>query len=308
MTDIMRKIACLFPIIAGAYWGCCGVFVRVLDEAGFNNITITFARVIIIVILLGIVLFVYDKSLFHVPLRQVPLLILIGISGQFLFNICYNAAILELSLSVATILLGTTPVFVIIFGAVLFKEKITRVRVICMLAVLAGCVLISGLIESGGLMWSVMGLGMGVGTAVCNAIYTMSLNEASDKRGINPLTVQFYAALFALIPMLPFTDYSVVGTFIADKPAANILYLIVYAMIAALLPNLLFNSAFRFMDSSIVSIMASGAEPTSALIFGLLVYREVPTVFGFVGMVLVVTAIIILIKTDSQRQNDQQTV
>ena len=48
------------------------------------------------------------------------------------------------------------------------------------------------------------------------------------------------------------------------------------------------------MDSSIVSILASGAEPTSALIFGLLVYREVPNFFGLIGTALVIAAIIVL--------------
>ena len=306
MTGILKKIAFLLPIIAGTCWGCCGVFVRVLDEAGFDNITITFARVIIIVFLLGTAIFLYDRNLFYVPLRKLPLLVLIGFFGQFLFNICYNAAILELSLSVATILLGTTPVFVIIFGAILFKEKITPVRVACMLTVLAGCVLISGVFESGGLRWSVFGLAMGIGTAACNAVYTMAMNEASDNRGIHPLTVQFYAALFALIPMLPFAGYQVVGSFIADSPVIHIPYLIVYALIAALIPNLLFNIAFKYLDSGIVSIIASGAEPTSALIFGLFVYHEIPTAIGFAGMMLVVAAIIILIRSVSLEQKEKK--
>jgi len=299
MTGMIKKAAWILPIVAGVCWGCCGVFVRVLDEAGFNNITITFSRVIINVMLLGLAMLIFDRRLFLVERRHLPLIALIGITGQFLFNICYNISILKLSLSLATILLCTAPVFVIIFGAVLFHEKITPVRVVCMLAVLAGCVLLSGVVESGGLMWSALGLGMGVGTAICNAAATMSTNEASDIRGIHPLTVQFYAALFALIPMLPFADYAVVGRFIAQSPSAHIPYLIVYALVAALLPNLLFNIAFKFMDSSIVSILASGAEPTSALIFGLLVYREIPTAFGLVGMVLVVAAIIILTRAVS---------
>lgn len=303
MTNMMKKIVFMLPIIAGICWGCCGVFVRALDEAGFNNITITFSRVIIVVILFGLFLMVYDRRLFHIELRQIPLIALLGISGQFLFNICYNTAILKLSLSLATILLCTAPVFVIIFGAILFHEKITPVRVICMISVLAGCVLLSGIVESGGLMWSVFGLAMGVGTAICNAVSTMATNEASDIRKIHPLTVQFYAALFALLPMLPFADYSAVGNFIAVSPAAHIPYLIVYALIAALLPNLLFNIAFKFMDSGIVSILASGAEPTSALIFGLLVYREVPTVFGLIGTALVIAAIIVLTKSVSSEKS-----
>lgn len=297
MQSKTHKTALLLPLISGTCWGCCGVFVRVLDEAGFNNITITFSRVVIVVFLLGLCILFYDKSLFRFQLKQLPLLILIGITGQFLFNICYNISIIKLSLSLATILLCTAPVFVIIFSTILFKEKITPLRVICMLGVLVGCVLLSGVIESGGLIWSALGLAMGVATSIWNAVATMATNEAADIRKIPVLTVQFYSALFALIPMIPFVDYSAMGGFIAASPIAHIPFLMVYAIVAALLPNLFFNIAFNYMDTSIVSILASGAEPTAALIFGLLLYREIPTTFGFIGMVLVIAAIIILTKS-----------
>ena len=295
----MRILILSLPIIAGVCWGSSGVFVRALDDAGFNNITITFSRVFIAVILLGLAILVYDRRLFRIRLSQLPLMALIGLSGQFFFNICYNIAILKLSLSLATILLCTAPVFVIILGSILFKEKITAVRVICMLLVLAGCILLSGVVESGALLWSIFGLAMGVATSILNAIATVATNEASDIRKIHPLTIQFYATAFALVPMLPFADYSAIGGFIASGPILNIPYLIFYALVAALLPNLLFAIAFKYMDSSIVSILASGAEPASALILGLLLFSEIPTIFGHAGMVLVVVAIAVLTRSNA---------
>ena len=301
MTEKMKSIVYTLPLIAGACWGCCGVFVRALDDAGFDNITIIFSRVFIVVILLGLTNLVRDRSLFYLELRHIPLVVLIGMSGQFFFNICYNIAVLKLSLSLATILLCTAPVYVIVFGAVLFKEKITPLRVICMAAVLAGCVLLSGVVESGGIKWSLLGLAMGVGTAICNAVATIATNEASYVRKLHPLTVQFYAALFALIPMLPFTDYSAVGGFISQNPLTQIPFLIAYALIASLTPNLLFNISFKFIDSGIVSILASGAEPTSALIFGMLMYSEIPSVPGIIGTILVIGAIIVLTRSSSSK-------
>lgn len=298
---MIRSIAFTLPLIAGACWGCCGVFVRALDDAGFDNITIIFSRVFIVVILLGLTNLVRDRSLFYIELRHIPLVVLIGMSGQFFFNICYNIAVLKLSLSLATILLCTAPVYVIVFGAVLFKEKITPLRVICMAAVLAGCVLLSGVVESGGIKWSLFGLAMGVGTAICNAVATIATNEASYVRKLHPLTVQFYAALFALIPMLPFTDYSAVGSFISQNPLTQIPYLMAYALIASLTPNLLFNISFKFIDSGVVSILASGAEPTSALIFGILMYSEIPSVPGIIGTILVIGAIIVLTRSSSSK-------
>ena len=295
---MLKKIALLLPIIAGTCWGCSGVFVRILDETGFNIITITFSRVSIVVVLLGLVILVHDRSLFRVPIRQLPLLALVGMAGYFFFSLCYNAAVLKLSLSLATVLLCTAPVFVILFSSVLFKEKITPIRVTCMLAALIGCVLMSGIVESCGLKWSIIGILLGIGSAICNATSIMSTNEATDIRKIHPLTVQFYSALFALVPMFFLTDYSAIGGFVVERPLTRILFLIVYALVAALLPNLLFNISFKYVDAGVVSILAAGAEPTSALLFGLFIYHEIPTVFGLAGIIIVITAIIILSRSD----------
>jgi drug/metabolite transporter (DMT)-like permease len=285
-----KRTAVLCVFLASVAFSTGGLFIKLIP---WSALAINGARNLLGALVIGIYMLIRRHRI--VFSRQVLLgaLSLIGVTTLFAVSNKLTTA------ANAIVLQFTAPVFVIIFGAILFHEKITPVRVICMAAVLAGCVLLSGVIESGGLMWSVFGLAMGVGTSICNAVATMATNEASDVRKIHPLTVQFYAAVFALIPMLPFADYGVVGSFIAESPAAHIPYLIVYALIAALLPNLFFNIAFKFLDSSIVSILASGAEPTSALIFGLLVYQEVPTVFGLVGMVLVVGAIIILTRVVS---------
>ena len=64
--------------------------------------------------------------------------------------------------------------------------------------------------------------------------------------------------------------------------------------------NLLFAIAFMFIDSGVASILASGAEPTAALLFGLFVYREVPTVFGVIGMFIVIVSMIVLSRSDAK--------
>ena len=61
-----------------------------------------------------------------------------------------------------------------------------------------------------------------------------------------------------------------------------------------MLPNFLFNVSLRYVDAGVVAILEGGAEPASALILGLLAYHEVPTVFGFAGILIVVVALMSL--------------
>lgn len=300
----MRRLAIFLPLIAGTCWGCTGVFVRTLDRAGFDNITITFSRVIIMVAILLIATWVYDKGLYRVRRRDLWLLAVIGINGFVLMNICYNISITTLSMSLASILLCTAPVFVIIFGRILFGEKITLLRVTCMVGALIGCVLLSGVVESGGLKWSVLGLAMGVASSMTNAAYAIALKEATDVRSIHPLTIQLYTAIIGLIILAPFTDYGTIVAFVADAPVSGSLFLLAHALVASLLPNLLFAIAFIYVDSSVASILASGAEPTAALLVGWLVYMEIPTVFGILGMVIVIVSMIVLSRTDVKSTGD----
>ena len=53
------------------------------------------------------------------------------------------------------------------------------------------------------------------------------------------------------------------------------------------------------MDSVTSSILLSGAEPFAALIFGLIIYGEIPTALMFLGFILTVTAMMLLTRRES---------
>ena len=296
-----NKMIRLIPVLSGACWGSSGVFVRLLDGGGLGNTTITFIRLLLTVSFMALYILITDRSLFRISKRDIPLLAFSGIFGYFFMNLTYNYSITRLSISLASILLCTAPVYVIILGAVLFKEKITTTKIFCMLAVLFGCILLSGVVDTGSLMWSVTGILAGVGSSLSNAVCTMGCNEASGVRKLHPATILFYNCLFALILITPFAEFSQIGAYVASGPVKAITVLIMNALVSCLLPNLMFNVAFKFMDSGDVSILASGAEPTAALIFGIILFNEIPTIWGLIGMVIVIGAIIVLTKSANKK-------
>ena len=297
----MKKLYMLFPVLAGVCWGTAGIFVRGLQAAGLSNLTIIFGRLTMTVVMLGLWMLIKDKSLFKIKKKDIPVVAVTGIVGFSLMNIFYNYSIQYLSLSLAAVLLCTAPVYVIIFGAVFFKEKITPMKIACMIAVLFGCLLMTGIVESGHLQWSLLGILIGVACSLSNAVCTLGCNEASGVRGMHPVTLLFYNTLFALVPLVFFADYGEIGGFVAADPLKGIGLFTLNALITSLLPNLFFNISFVHLESGVVSILASGAEPTAALIFGILIFSEIPTLVGFIGMVIVVGSIIIL--TNSKQKD-----
>ena len=123
---VMKRIAFLLPLLSGVCFGSVGIFIRFFSEAGFNNMAILCTRNAISAVLLFLFMFIYDRNLLKCRMRDLPILLGGGIIGMTLTNIFYNLAVLNLSLGFAGVLIGLSPVYVVIIATFLFGEKITR--------------------------------------------------------------------------------------------------------------------------------------------------------------------------------------
>ena len=169
----MQKMAWIMPIVAGIGWGIVGVFIRILTDEGLDNVTIVTVRAATGIVLTLIYLALFDRGGFRIRLKDLHLFLANTVAGVVLLMMAYNIAVVELSLSLAAVLLSTAPAFVLLISAVLFKEKITRRKVLCMLGALLGCVLLTEILETGELKWSRLGLFMGVSAMVLNGVWIL---------------------------------------------------------------------------------------------------------------------------------------
>ena len=298
----MNKFAVLMPLIAGTCWGASGVFVRTLSAAGFNNITIMTSRAIVGSSLVFLFLFFYDRSLLKIRKRDIPLFLSLAVNGYLVMNTCYNLTVGELTLSLASILLGLCPIFVLLFGALFFHEKITLVKVSCMLAAITGCALIAGVFEKDSdVTWGFLGLLFGLGSAFFNAVYTLHSKQLTEKK-YHTLTINLYAFFFTAVVLLPFADWNLLVGYVTSDPLNGSLVYLAQALVTSIMPNFLYTNAIQRIDSGNAAILSCGAEPVSAMIFGILLYNEIPSVLGILGMVITVSALAVLTRSDKSKQ------
>lgn len=290
---MLKKIAVIFPLLAGVCWGGVGIFVRTLDEAHFTNGTIIFARCFIGALALAIYFLIRDRNLFRLKVKDFYVIGIISIFGYLLMNLFYNESVQYLSLSLAAILLCLSSVIVLFWSVIRYGEKLTKTKIICTIAALFGCFLLSGIVESGGLVWSFVGILFGLGTAICNAAYTIYSREATD-RGYSASTIIFYSLLIASIFTAPFADLDVITDFVVASPINNSLLLFANAFLTSVFPNIIFTLSLKYVDSGKVAVLAGGAEPTSALLFGLFIYAEIPTLIGAIGTVITIVSLTVL--------------
>ena len=177
----MKKALYLMPVLAGIFWGSVGIFVRILTDFGMDNYTVLGSRMAVAVVILFFVILFRDKSLFRIRIRDLGLFLGSGACGLVALNYCYNEAINHLTLSLAAVLLSLSPIFVMIMSAVLFHERITLKKIGCTALAIAGCVLVSGVLQSGG-VWNLRGVFLGVCSAFCYGVYSVISKEAMPLR------------------------------------------------------------------------------------------------------------------------------
>ena len=296
-NKISKKIYLILPIISGILYGSSGIFVRTLTQNGIDATTLLFLRFSIAIPVMVIAILATDKKQLKIKLTDIKLLIItaMGIIG---LNILYNIAMNTISLSIAAVLLSSDPVFVLIIAYLIFKEKITKSKVLSIILVLIGCILTTGLIE--GNASNVTGIGIigGIGAAIFWAIYMMGSKKALEN-GLHTYTIVLYSILINTIVLIPFTSFNQITTFVNADMLGNTIFLILHSTLSFAIPYILLTVSIKYMDSGSASIFTSGAEPLAALIFGMLFYSEIPTILMFSGIILTIIALAILSKSES---------
>ena len=297
----------LLPLLAGICWGSTGSFVRVLSGLELDNATLLFTRTFPALIIMFFIILIYDRKLFRIRIKEIWIFILCGIPGMLGLNLCYNFAIVRLSLSFAAVLLSMSPIFVLFLAAALFHEKITRRKVFCIILALIGCILVSGLAGSiGTSALSAIGILVGICSAFFYGLYSIFLKTAVN-HGYHSLTITFYSLIFITIGALPLANLSDYAGFLRSAPFAHGGIMLATAFLNAVLPYILFNVGMARAEAGIASILAAAGEPAAAMVFGLLFFSEIPTVLMAAGLILTIIALALLLRSPSASSSDLQT-
>lgn len=287
----MKRFAGLLIVIAGCFWGVMGVFVRTFTESGFTTMQIAALRLLVAGLIMTVALVLVGPKLLRIALKDLPLLSVLGIVSIGLMGVLYFTTIRLSSLSVAAVLLYLSPAAVLIMSAVFFKEKITPIKIIALLLAVGGCALVSGLIGGGSV--GLVALLTGVGSAITYGSYSIIGPLALKK--YHPFTVTAYAfsaaALFLLCLCNP---VQLMATVMAQPSLWRFaLQTLLLGFCTAFIPFVLYTLGLKDTNPSRAAVLAC-SEPVAATLFGLFVYGEAPDLLAWIGMALVLTAIVLL--------------
>lgn len=295
-NKLKGKIATLSIIAAGIMWGTMGLFVRSLAEDNLTTIEIVFFRSVVAAFLLLIYLVIFDREKLRIRLRDIWCFVGTGIISLTFFNLCYFATIQRTSMAIAAILLYTSPVFVVLLSAIIFKEKINLRKIIALIVAFAGCIFVTGIV-AGNLVMDGMGILIGIGSGIGYALYSI-FGRFAIQKNYSSVTISFYTFIFASLGMLLVSPVLnpigiTIGKITNGNTEKDILLLIGIALVATVLPYVCYTLGLSGVENGKAGIMAS-IEPVVASVLGIIIYKERPSITTAVGIAMVLAAIVIL--------------
>lgn len=286
MSWIKNRLGEVAVLLAAVLWGTIGIFTRTMSENGFSAVQTVAVRAFITVIIIGFIIAIKDPKLFKIKLRDLWMFFGTGICSFLFFNICYMSSIGENSLSIACILMYTSPIWVTSLAVPLFKEKMTLHKIVSFIICFGGCVLVC---LSGSLVLTNIGLVYGLLSGLGYALYSIFGKYASVK--YSSLTVTFYTFLFASIGVLPICNLPKLAVLLSS--GVNVLWSVGIAVTCTVLPYLLYTFGLAKIGAGKASVIAI-LEPAVASLTGVLYFGENMGLFGILGIIFVMAGLVLL--------------
>lgn len=266
-------------IIAMLIWGSIGIFVRYID---FTSSQIALVRAIVGSIFLIVFSLISKEHLSKEKIKS-NLLVLVacgiclGFNWIFLFQ-AYNYT----TISTATICYYLAPIIVMFVSPVLLKEKLTPVKVLCILAAMIGMLCIVGIDKSNMGGNNIVGIIYGL-SAACLYAGVVILNKfLKDISGRDSSVVQLSVAAIFLLPYVIFTEkISLTGV-----SSQSIILLLIVGIVHTGIAYLIYFTVIQKLESQTVAIY-SYVDPISAIIMSAIILSESMSLLQILGGILI---------------------
>lgn len=276
--------------LAGCLWGTAGLFNAGIRAAGFSSFDITFLRALCTFLCFGAVIAVRHPRRLCIRLRDVWCFLGTGVASMAFFNVCYFLTMERTTLAMAVMLMETSPIFVVLLSAVLFRERLNAKKLIAVGLTIVGCALMCD-VFGGGTSLSPSGVLIGLASGLGYALYSI-FSRFALLRGYHSETISFYTFLFAALAMIPFTHFDAIGAALAG---GTFPWLIVvgYGLIT-MITYYLYTAGLTVIENGKAAICAMSEPPMAALLGVIFLHDPLPGILQAAGMLLMLGAIVLL--------------
>lgn len=285
------RAAVALVFASAVLWGTYGAFVTAITGMGMSRNALVLLRFVATALPVLALVLATDRRALYVRRQDWWLFAANGLASIVFFTSCYTAAIVETKLATAAALLYTAPAIVLVLSAIVFRERLTTRKIVCIGVAVIGCALVSGLgaggAEGAGLTAKglLLGLGSGLGYALYSIFSTLIL-----RRGYSAYTNVFYTFAIAAVVYLALciVDGSIAQ--VVELPGATGLAL-VCGLATGAAAYALYTRGLAGMEASRAAQIAC-IEPVTAAVLGVVLFGQVLSATELLGIALVVGSVV----------------
>lgn len=294
----MKKAAVIPIVLATVFWGFIGYFSTIMKQAGMSvpqrlSARMTFAALALIIA----TLFINPKKGFKVSLPDLGKLFLCGTITLTVNNMFYFNAIDRTGMSVAAVLMYTSPIFVAVMSAIIYKERITSGKLAALAVTFAGCVLVS--ISNDQFKADIIGIGCGVASGFTYALYSIFANDLLKRN--SSTTVVMYTYISAAV-----SSYFIVSpleTAAVMIDTGMTVYAMLFGILCSALAHGLYSFGMKFTETSLAAILAT-LELVMASVVGFVLLDQYLAWYNYIGIALVMLSVVMLNTGFGKKQNN----
>ncbi|SDC53880.1 EamA domain-containing membrane protein RarD [Bacillus wiedmannii] len=276
--------------LAASIWG--GMYVvskYVLDF--IPPLTLVWLRFIVaFVVLYAILKIAEKKQKKKITIRKKDWLLFawIGFIGYFISITCQFIGTKLSDAHTGSLVTSATPAFMVIFAAIILKEKLTARRLLSTIIATIGVIIVIGWdIEIGSYFIGTIIL---VGAAITWALLSIYVKIASVR--FSSLVITTYAIFFSLFFITPFMIWELQLTSIETVNTYVILGVIYLGVVSTAGAFFLWNKGLELMDASIGSLFFF-FQPIVGSLLGWLLLNETLNSNFFIGGILIICSVFI---------------
>lgn len=268
-------------MMAALLWGILGPFSKLAFSEGVQPMEVAFWRA-----LLGWVFFGGHAALtrsLRLRLRDIPMVVLFALTGITLFYGSYQLAIRGGGAALASVLLYTAPAWVTLIARFTFRESLTRSKIIALALTLIGVICVAG--GGGSIQISGSALFFGLAAGFSYSLYYI-FGKYFSTRYSSP-NLFFYLLPIGAVTLLPWVEFA------AKSPTAWGA-LICIATLCTYGAYYCYYIGVKYLEASRAAIAAT-LEPVVAAVVAFFWWGESFGVTGYLGSILILSAVIIMV-------------
>lgn len=278
------KTGALYAIMSGFCYSLLGYFGITIIQAGSSVYNMLFWRFLVSALFALILLIPKYQIILQSPRTSFNVLL-----GGMVFygtsSIVFFLSSLYIGTGLAMVIFFIYPAIVMIINITFYKARFSKIYFLAFLIILIGLVL---LIDMQDLALDIMGVVLGVATAIFYAGYIVASEKISIDPILSTLMVSIGSATICFIAAL------IDSSFHIPSGLNNWFNIIGVGLICTAIPILLLLKALKYIDAEKAATL-SVLEPVFVLIFGIILLDEKVTFIQILGTIIVLSGALMVL-------------